>query len=107
MFGTTFQNAGELSICFYPEGRRDQIANVTRAPYTRVNVSVSPFARPGDHDNAVGECFSARDYCEHILSHHPYMGDDTFALTDWCFLPTLIRFDPVHYCHFSFSIPSM
>ena len=103
MFDTACDALGDAGLNFYPPPLRRQIDAAIQDLYHRVNNGVyrAGFARSQEsYDEAVSDVFAALDHYETVLSKQRYVCGSVLTEADWCFFPTLIRFDLVYHGHF-------
>ena len=107
MFDTTCDAIGDASVNFYPAALHEHIDATIQDLYHRVNNGVyrAGFARSqAAYDEAVSDVFAALDHYEAVLSTQRYVCGSALTEADWCFFPTLIRFDLVYHGHFKCNI---
>jgi len=107
MFDTACDALGDSSLNFYPTPLRQQIDSTIQDLYHRVNNGVyrAGFARSQEsYDEAVTDVFAALDHYEAVLSTHRHVCGSVLSEADWCFFPTLIRFDLVYHGHFKCNL---
>ena len=107
MFDTAFDEIGDASVTFFPEGMREQVDTAIDAIYDPINNGVyrSGFARSqGAYEEAVTELFSALDYWEGMLDEQRYLCGNVITEADWCLFTTLVRFDLVYLFHFKCNL---
>ena len=103
MLDTACDTIGDSSVGFYPLPLHQQIDSIIQDLYHRVNNGVyrAGFARSQEsHDEAVTDVFAALDHYEAVLSKQRYLCGSALTEADWCFLPTVIRFDLACHGHF-------
>ena len=107
MFDTACDTIGDSSVGFYPQPLRQQIDSTIQDLYHRVNNGIyrAGFARSQEsYDEAVSDVFAALDHYEAVLSKQRYVCGSVLTEADWCFFPTLIRFNLVYHGHFKCNL---
>ena len=107
MFDMACDDIGDASVNFYPLALREHIDATIQDLYHRVNNGVyrSGFARSQEaYDEAVTDVFATLDHYESVLSTQRYVCGSVLTEADWCFFPTLIRFDVVYHGHFKCNL---
>ncbi|MDC0033626.1 glutathione S-transferase family protein [Alphaproteobacteria bacterium] len=103
MLNREFDEWGDASLDFYPEGQRPEIDRVNDMVYPGLNNGVyrAGFARNQDaYEEAVARVFDTLDTMEDILSRQRYLAGDRITEADWRAFATLVRFDQVYHTHF-------
>jgi len=93
-------HAKHPDVDFYPEDLKDSIDQTLDAIYEPINNGVykAGFASSQSaHEQAVTTLFAELDHWETVLSQQPYACGDRITLADWCFFPTLFRFDLAYH----------
>jgi glutathionyl-hydroquinone reductase len=107
MLNSAFDEWGDASLDFYPEGLRGEIDEINAFVYPSINNGVyrAGFATGKDaYEEAFGEVFSALDTLEDRLSRQRYLVGDRITEADWRLFTTLVRFDPVYVGHFKCNL---
>ncbi|MFV0496186.1 glutathione S-transferase family protein [Mycobacterium sp.] len=87
----------------YPEGRRDEIDEVSKRVYTEINNGVYRCGFAGSqqaYDTAYDRLFAALAWVSDRLADQRYLVGDTITEADVRLFTTLVRFDPVYHGHF-------
>ena len=101
---------GEFTITdadFCPGELHEEIDATIDAIYEPINNGVyrSGFATTQEaYEEAVTELFDALDRWERVLGVWRYLCGDRITEADWCFFPTLVRFDAVYHGHFKCNL---
>jgi glutathionyl-hydroquinone reductase len=107
MLDTEFGEFATTDAHFFPEDLRDETDATIDAVYEPVNNGVyrSGFATTQEaYEEAVTELFDALDHWEEVLSSRRFLCGDRITEADWCFFPTLVRFDTVYHSHFKCNL---
>lgn len=107
MLNSAFDEWGDASLDFYPEGLRDEIDEINAFVYPSINNGVyrAGFATEQHaYEEAFDEVFSALDTLEDRLSRQRYLVGDRITEADWRLFTTLVRFDPVYVGHFKCNL---
>ena len=107
MLDTEFDEVGDASITYCPEGLREEVDEVIDLIYEPVNNGVyrAGFATTqAAYDEAVRSLFDALDHWDAHLSKEEYLLGKVITEADWCLFTTLIRFDAVYYSHFKCNL---
>ncbi len=107
MLNSAFDEWGDASVDFAPEGLRDEIDAVNALVYGSVNDGVYKcgFATTQEaYGEAFDALFSALDQLEGRLAGSRYLVGDRITLADWRLFTTLLRFDPVYVGHFKCNL---
>ena len=107
MFNSAFNKVGAVEGDYYPTELQEQIDNLNIKIYNTVNNGVykAGFATTQQaYEDAVIPLFKTLDELEIILSDQRFLVSDQITEADWRLFTTLIRFDPVYFCHFKCNI---
>ncbi len=107
MLNSAFDEWGDASLDFYPEGLRAEIDSINAAVYPAVNNGVyrAGFATTqAAYEEAFGELFAMLDSLEQRLAGQRYLAGDRITEADWRLFTTLVRFDPVYVGHFKCNL---
>jgi putative glutathione S-transferase len=107
MFDTAFEEIGDPSVTFLPEGLEAEVERVIDAIYEPINNGVykSGFARTQEaYEEAVTALFAALDHWEAVLDKQRYLCGGRITEADWFLFTTLVRFDPVYHYHFKCNL---
>ena len=110
MFNSAFKKVGAIEGDYYPTELQEQIDNLNIKIYGTVNNGVykAGFATTQQaYEDAVIPLFKTLDELEIILSDQRFLVSDQITEADWRLFTTLIRFDPVYFCHFKCNIKRM
>jgi len=110
MFNSAFNKVGAIEGDYYPTELQEQIDNLNIKIYDTVNNGVykAGFATTQQaYEDAVIPLFKTLDGLEIILSDQRFLVSDQITEADWRLFTTLIRFDPVYFCHFKCNIKRM
>ena len=110
MFNSAFNKVGAIEGDYYPTELQEQIDNLNIKIYDTVNNGVykAGFATTQQaYEDAVIPLFKTLDELEIILSDQRFLVSDQITEADWRLFTTLIRFDPVYFCHFKCNIKRM
>ncbi len=103
MLNSEFDEWGDGSVDFYPEGLRDEIDAINEIIYETLNNGVyrCGFARSQEaYETAFHKMFATLDMMEERLATRRYLVGERITEADWRAFPTLVRFDPVYFSHF-------
>lgn len=103
MLNSAFDEWGDASLDFFPEGLREQIDAINEPIYENINNGVyrCGFATTQEaYEEAYDDLFSTLDVVEARLNRQRYLAGDRMTEADWRLFTTLVRFDPVYYSHF-------
>jgi putative glutathione S-transferase len=103
MFNSAFDDFGDASLDFYPEGLRRQIEEINALVYPNINNGVyrAGFATTQEaYEEAFRQLFDTLDQVEMRLSKQRYLVGNQITEADWRLFTTLLRFDPVYVGHF-------
>ena len=103
ILNTAFNAWGRADLDFYPEPLREQIDVVNNFVYDNINNGVYQVgfaATQAAYEAAFDKLFAALDELEQRLDGKHYLVAEQPTEADWRLFPTLLRFDPVYYCHF-------
>lgn len=103
MLNSAFDEWGDHSVDYYPEGLRAEIDEINAFIYDTINNGVykTGFANSQQaYEQAFDNLFAALDKLEHRLGNNRYLVGNQLTEADWRLFPTLLRFDPVYYSHF-------
>jgi len=95
--------ATKSSLDLYPETLREKIDELNSWIYPNINNGVyrCGFARTQDaYNRAFNDVFTALDRVESILSKSRFLTGPELTEADVRLWTTLLRFDPVYFCHF-------
>ena len=107
MLNSAFNEWGNGSLDFYPEGLRSDIDSVNELVYGSINNGVyrAGFATSqAAYEEAFNELFAALDTLEDRLSRHRYLVGERLTEADWRLFTTLVRFDAVYVGHFKTNL---
>ena len=107
MFGTVFTSLAEHPIELCPTRLGDEINELNRTIYERVNDGVYKcgFAtRQEPYDRAVRTLFQMLDELDRRLVDRRFLFGSAPVETDWRLFTTLLRFDAVYQIHFKCSV---
>ena len=107
MFNSSFNKVGAIEGDYYPTEMQEQIDNLNIKIYDTVNNGVykAGFATTQQaYEDAVIPLFKTLDELEIILSDQRFLVANQLTEADWRLFTTLIRFDPVYFCHFKCNI---
>jgi putative glutathione S-transferase len=107
ILNSAFNEFGDGSLDFYPEGLREDIDEINAYVYDRVNNGVykAGFATTqAAYEEAVEALFEALDTLERRLGEQRYLVGERLTEADWRLFTTLVRFDPVYVGHFKCNI---
>ena len=107
MFNSAFNKVGAIEGDYYPTEMQEQIDNLNIKIYDTVNNGVykAGFATTQQaYEDAVIPLFKTLDELEIILSDQRFLVANQLTEADWRLFTTLIRFDPVYFCHFKCNI---
>lgn len=107
MLNSAFDEWGDASVDFYPEGLRSDIDAVNELVYGSINNGVyrAGFATSQvAYEEAFNELFAALDTLEDRLSRHRYLVGERLTEADWRLFTTLVRFDAVYVGHFKTNL---
>ena len=107
MFNSAFNKVGAIEGDYYPTEMQEQINNLNIKIYDTVNNGVykAGFATTQQaYEDAVIPLFKTLDELEIILSDQRFLVANQLTEADWRLFTTLIRFDPVYFCHFKCNI---
>ncbi|MEX0404660.1 glutathione S-transferase family protein [Aquibium sp. LZ166] len=107
MLNGAFDEWGDASLDFYPEGLRKDIDAWNDRVYGAINNGVyrCGFATTQEaYEEAFDELFGALDAVEEQLGRSRYLAGDVVTEADWRLFTTLVRFDPVYYGHFKCNL---
>lgn len=107
MLNSAFNEWGDASLDFYPEGFREAIDAVNGEVYENVNNGVyrAGFATTqAAYEEAFGKLFAALDRLEARLEKSRYLVGGRLTEADWRLFTTLVRFDPVYVGHFKCNL---
>ncbi|WP_018429106.1 glutathione S-transferase family protein [Hoeflea sp. 108] len=107
MLNSAFDEWGDASVDFYPEGLRSDINAVNELVYGSINNGVyrAGFATSQvAYEEAFNELFAALDTLEDRLSRHRYLVGERMTEADWRLFTTLVRFDAVYVGHFKTNL---
>ncbi|MCX8572142.1 glutathione S-transferase family protein [Aminobacter sp. MET-1] len=107
MLNSAFDEWGDASVDFYPEGLRSDIDAVNELVYGSINNGVyrAGFATSQvAYEEAFNELFAALDTLEDRLSRHRYLVGERMTEADWRLFTTLVRFDAVYVGHFKTNL---
>ena len=110
MFNSAFNKVGAIEGDYYPTELQEQIDKLNIKIYDTVNNGVykAGFATTQQaYEDAVIPLFKTLDELEIILSDQRFLVSDQITEADWRLFTTLIRFDPVYFCHFKCNIKRM
>ena len=107
MLDTEFGEFTTTDAAFCPGELHEEIDATINAIYEPINNGVyrSGFATTQEaYEEAVTELFDALDRWERVLGVWRYLCGDRITEADWCFFPTLVRFDAVYHGHFKCNL---
>jgi putative glutathione S-transferase len=107
MLDTEFGEFTTTDAAFCPGELHEEIDATIDAIYQPINNGVyrSGFATTQEaYEEAVTELFDALDRWERVLGVWRYLCGDRITEADWCFFPTLVRFDAVYHGHFKCNL---
>lgn len=107
MLNSAFDEWGDISVDFCPEGLRREIDALNDMIYPAVNNGVyrAGFATTQEaYDEAFDELFATLDKLEERLSRQRYLTGKRLTEADWRLFTTLLRFDPVYVGHFKCNL---
>jgi len=107
MLNSAFNEFGDKSVDFYPEGLRSEIDRINAFVYPSINNGVyrSGFATTQEaYEEAFNELFGALDKVEAMLGERRYLAGNVLTEADWRLFTTLVRFDPVYVGHFKANL---
>lgn len=107
MLNKAFDEWGDASLDFYPEGLRSEIDAVNERVYGNVNNGVyrAGFATTQEaYEEAFRQLFDTLDELEERLSRQRYLVGGRLTEADWRLFTTLVRFDPVYFGHFKCNL---
>ena len=107
MLDTEFGEFTTTDAAFSPGELHEEIDATINAIYEPINNGVyrSGFATTQEaYEEAVTELFDALDRWERVLGVWRYLCGDRITEADWCFFPTLVRFDAVYHGHFKCNL---
>ena len=108
MFNSAFDGTGaKASRDYYPADLKGAIDEINPAIYDTVNNGVYKAGFAGTqqaYDQAVRALFQTLDMLEDRLSRQRYVTGNRITEADWRLFTTLLRFDPVYFCHFKCNI---
>ncbi|ODT07689.1 MAG: glutathione-dependent reductase [Mesorhizobium sp. SCN 65-20] len=107
MLNSAFDEWGDASLDFYPEGLRAEIDATNDFVYPAINNGVyrAGFATTqAAYEEAFNELFAALDTLEDRLSRQRYLVGNRLTEADWRLFTTLVRFDPVYVGHFKTNL---
>ena len=107
MLDTEFGEFTTTDAAFCPGELHEEIDATIDAIYEPINNGVyrSGFATTQEaYEEAVTELFDALDRWERVLGVWRYLCGDRITEADWCFFPTLVRFDAVYHGHFKCNL---
>ena len=110
MLNSAFNKVGAIEGDYYPTEMQEQIDNLNIKIYDTVNNGVykAGFATTQQaYEDAVIPLFKTLDELEIILSDQRFLVANQLTEADWRLFTTLIRFDPVYFCHFKCNIKRM
>ncbi|HEY0128440.1 MAG TPA: glutathione S-transferase family protein [Rubrobacteraceae bacterium] len=107
MLDTEFGEFTTTDADFCPGELHEEVDATIDAIYEPINNGVyrSGFATTQEaYEEAVTELFDALDRWERVLGVWRYLCGDRITEADWCFFPTLVRFDAVYHGHFKCNL---
>ncbi len=107
MLDYVFDQWGDASVRFYPDGLRADIDRVNAVVLNRVCMGVykAGFASTQDaYETAVVELFETLDELELTLSDQRFLLGDQITEADWHLFMTLVRFDAVYHSKLKCSL---
>ena len=107
MLDTEFGELATTDADFCPGELHEEVDATIDAIYEPINNGVyrSGFATIQEaYEEAVTELFDALDRWERVLGVWRYLCGDRITEADWCFFPTLVRFDAVYHGHFKCNL---
>ena len=107
MLNSAFDEWGDTSVDFHPDGLRDEIERLNAFIYPSINNGVyrAGFATTqAAYEEAFEELFRALARVEEILDRRRYLAGDRMTEADWRLFTTLVRFDPVYHGHFKCNL---
>ena len=102
MLDTEFGEFTTTDADFCPGELHEEVDATIDAIYEPINNGVyrSGFATTQEaYEEAVTELFDTLDRWERVLGVWRYLCGDLITEADWCFFPTLVRFDAVYHGH--------
>jgi len=103
MLNSAFDEFGDASLDFYPDGLRAEIDEVNAVVYENVNNGVyrAGFAPSQEaYEEAFRALFNTLDELDQRLGEERFIIGDRLTESDWRLFTTLVRFDAVYYVHF-------
>lgn len=103
MLNSAFDDFGDASLDFYPDGLRREIDEINALVYPNINNSVyrAGFATTQEaYEEAFSQLFDALDQVEERLSQQRFLVGNQITEADSRLFTTLLRFDPVYVRHF-------
>ncbi|HWF36115.1 MAG TPA: glutathione S-transferase C-terminal domain-containing protein [Solirubrobacteraceae bacterium] len=107
MFSTGFGDLASDEHDLFPEPYRDEIDELNRRIYQRVNNAVyeAGFTRDQEvYEEVVYRLFETLDELDGRLATRRFLFGDEPVETDWRLFTTLVRFDPVYAVHFKCTL---
>ena len=107
MLNSAFDEWGDASVDFHPEGLRDEIERLNAFIYPSINNGVyrAGFATTQEaYEGAFTELFGALVRVEEVLGSRRYLAGNRITEADWRLFTTLVRFDPVYVGHFKCNL---
>jgi putative glutathione S-transferase len=104
MLNSAFDEVGANNRDFYPEQHREEIDELNRLVYQKLNNGVyrAGFAEnQAAYEEAFDDVFATLDYLDERLADRRYLCGDTQTEADWRLFPTLVRFDVAY--HYAFK----
>ena len=110
MFNSAFNGIVARTSDYYPKDLQSRIDKLNTLIYDTVNNGVykAGFATSQQaYEGAITPLFETLDWLDSHLAKHRYLIDDQITEADWRLFTTLVRFDPVYFCHFKCNLRSI